>query len=84
MRSPKSVMSLQEFERAVWLASKGARQSCSGATDTISKALDAIVDAHPENVHQCVRKAYTAFWSERLETSGTDTRSTISIGGASW
>lgn len=84
MRSPKSVMSLQEFERAVWLASKGARQSCNGATDAIVEALDAIVDAHPDNVYQCVRKAYTAFWRERLETSKTDTRSAVSIGGASW
>lgn len=66
MRDPENVISLQQFENAVWLASKGAKPSLDGAPAVLVEALDAIVDADRDNVHQCVRRAYTAFWRERI------------------
>jgi hypothetical protein len=52
---------MEEFEEAVELAKEGTVRSCSGATDAIQEALDAIIDADPQDVNESVRMAYSVY-----------------------
>lgn len=61
MREPNSPMTAAEFDEAVELAKQGAVRSCSGATDAIQEALDAIIDADPLEQSERIREAYSVY-----------------------
>lgn len=61
MRMMDSPMTEGEFEEAVELAKRGIVKSCSGATDAIQEALDAIIDADPQDVNERVREAHEVY-----------------------
>lgn len=64
MRVDSSPMTMKEFGHSVELAKQGCLHSCSGATDAIREALNAIVDADPQDLNQCIRNAYSAYYKE--------------------
>lgn len=61
MRMDNSPMTPEEFEHAVKLAQQGAISSCNGATDEITAALNAIIDAYPQDQPEAVRKAHKVY-----------------------
>lgn len=64
MRTDSSPITMKEFGHSVELAKQGCLRSCSGATEAIREALNAIIDADPQDLNQCVRDAYSTYYKE--------------------
>jgi hypothetical protein len=61
-------MTVEEFEEAVELAKVGGMKSCNGATDAIVEALNAIIDADPQDVNESVTRAHSVYQAYLSDT----------------